>query len=636
MSGGEILSVFSGEFSCFVGSHFWNLQDEISGYLGLEDPSVLAELLDFDLVYSRHEGKKGDDFRPRTIFVGSEGFFGAWARTQEDGDGDDTAGGRGGGENGAEMPTWAGGVSVHRADPVDMHPYVGSLVEDARTGGEGREWRERGGDREGGADTGAGVLNGKGQGGHAEASEGLKQGPDFRFSETVRYFTDFLKAEIRPQSLFPSPKVPGVSGGGREGTLRGGFGFFAQREMMERSEERERLEESMRSLLETSDRPEGLVSVWDLRGPEAACAAVAHSFLFEEVPKAVGMSWGVQGPSETLGGAGEGKEGESENETVDVGAAFALAAVASDRSPSQALTVLSSPGEWGATREGEAFSSGLALDRASKFETSAIAAVCLDCVTLPARLASSRRVAPLSALIDGCVPRHSPLMAPALALPFPRTAVKPSAEDKELLSCPTTLSASLLASRSSGGRGRGRGEWNLPGHLDLSGCAFGKVERFSHPHQWYTSRGLGMDWLGVTAQFMPKGTERLCFNFEGSIPVPLPFPHFFSRRSLLPSGIFKQKIEREAEEEKGDGRQGLQRLSAGALLQSQGPVGGSKEVKRMAEALLKVRKRGLGGRFAELKARFGIEDDDIQEKHEALTETLLFSDEDESEDDFEA
>ena len=247
------MTIQIGGYSCMVGSHFWNLQDELLGYCEKEEYEDLASTIDHEMLFQLSEGRHGElSYRPRTLFV-------------------DLSGGMGGGivsSSSAPPPqsigTWGGKVEVHQADPIPRSDFALQLLsvlsqDDGDSTEEEREARQKALER---------------------AAMALEQDA-WDSADSVRSWTDFLKAQVDAQSAYALPGVwkgindfagfgdgsmlMGGGGGGGGGGLGGGMGGGGGGGFMR--EAKEEMEDRIRVLAEQCDCLQGFqVLADDLKG----------------------------------------------------------------------------------------------------------------------------------------------------------------------------------------------------------------------------------------------------------------------------------------------------------------------------------------------------------------------------------
>lgn len=183
----EIITVQVGGFSNYVGSHFWNFQDELLGLAedGNEDLTFKNTGLDMDVLYRLGETSQGiPSYTPRLLSVDSRGSLGAvrasgslYEKTSL--------------SNASSVLTWGGTVAQYVSQPYEKNEFLQSLEEE-----EDRNTnisRSESSDNQNSTTTQLnGVQNRKQQ--DRARVECLENG--------VQYWTDYSKVQFHPLSLY--------------------------------------------------------------------------------------------------------------------------------------------------------------------------------------------------------------------------------------------------------------------------------------------------------------------------------------------------------------------------------------------------------------------------------------------------
>ncbi|GAB2219510.1 hypothetical protein Droror1_Dr00007146 [Drosera rotundifolia] len=119
----EIVTVQVGSFANFIGSHFWNFQDELLGLASepSNDPLFKNNSLNMDMLYRTGENHEGIlTYTPRLVSVDYQGSLGSLSSR---------------GYNQAPavsstVATWRGTVSTHRTEPHKKNLFLQSLDEE--------------------------------------------------------------------------------------------------------------------------------------------------------------------------------------------------------------------------------------------------------------------------------------------------------------------------------------------------------------------------------------------------------------------------------------------------------------------------------------------------------------------------
>ncbi|XP_076949607.1 uncharacterized protein LOC143622305 isoform X2 [Bidens hawaiensis] len=164
----ELVTFQLGSYANFIGSHFWNFQDELLGLF--EDPEAHLvfknQNLDMDVLYRTGETQQGmPTYTPRLISVDFQGSLGSMSS-------------RGTLYNNNPSPsssvaTWAGNVSTQTSEPHKKNLFLQRLYD------EGQEVSE--------IDKASEISD-------TDVVKSLEDG--------VQYWTDYSKVHYHPQSLF--------------------------------------------------------------------------------------------------------------------------------------------------------------------------------------------------------------------------------------------------------------------------------------------------------------------------------------------------------------------------------------------------------------------------------------------------
>ncbi|KAJ4821873.1 hypothetical protein Tsubulata_026841 [Turnera subulata] len=172
----ELVTVQVGGFANFIGSHFWNFQDELLGLAAdpESDPVYKNQMqhLNMDTLYRSGETQQGIlTYTPRLLSIDSQGSLGCVSSH--------------GGLYNSEayssasttVATWKGGVSTHISEPRKKNVFLQSLYEEEQSNG---------------------MDNGQ--------SDNQRKFQDQDIVESlerdVEYWTDFSKVHYHPQSLY--------------------------------------------------------------------------------------------------------------------------------------------------------------------------------------------------------------------------------------------------------------------------------------------------------------------------------------------------------------------------------------------------------------------------------------------------
>ncbi|KDO79314.1 hypothetical protein CISIN_1g0109571mg, partial [Citrus sinensis] len=121
----EIVTVQVGGFANFIGSHFWNFQDELLGLASdpNNDPVFRNQCLNMDVLYRTGETQQGVlTYTPRLLSVGFQGSLGSMSSRgllyNESSPGP------------SDVVTWSGSVSTHASAPRKKNLFLQRLYEE--------------------------------------------------------------------------------------------------------------------------------------------------------------------------------------------------------------------------------------------------------------------------------------------------------------------------------------------------------------------------------------------------------------------------------------------------------------------------------------------------------------------------
>jgi hypothetical protein len=211
----EIMTIQLGGYSNFLGSHFWNIQEECMSYDDDDDESRENSEVRHDILWRTTR----ETVVPRLMTLDLKSERGALRRRGYLYPDEEPAAAGGAAASVAadiavDMGAWGGQVASYYSEPVAVHPFVQHLLdtdaqeyeeysEEAEVGNEGGGVGagERGGgwDGDDGDEAGEGGAHNEGQ---ADGGEEKKESkPDFVIEdETVRYWSDFLKVSFHPRT----------------------------------------------------------------------------------------------------------------------------------------------------------------------------------------------------------------------------------------------------------------------------------------------------------------------------------------------------------------------------------------------------------------------------------------------------
>ncbi|KAH1157791.1 hypothetical protein GYH30_030158 [Glycine max] len=257
----EIVTVQVGDFANFVGSHFWNFQDELLGLA--EDPFADSffknQDLNMDVLYRTGETQQGiPSYTPRLLSINLRGSLGSMSSrgtlyTEV-------------ASTTLDVVTWTGGVSTQASEPYKRNLFLQSLYEEEENLNMINE------------------IRGSNNGSQSEyedkdITECLENG--------VQFWTDYSKVHYHPRSLY---ELNGVWADVEEfdnyGIGRDSFAWAAQGE---------EISDRLRFFVEECDHIQGFQFVVDDSGGFSAVAAEFLENIVDEYTNIPVLLYAVQG-----------------------------------------------------------------------------------------------------------------------------------------------------------------------------------------------------------------------------------------------------------------------------------------------------------------------------------------------------
>ncbi|KAE8655390.1 Plasma membrane, myosin-like, Tubulin/FtsZ, N-terminal isoform 6 [Hibiscus syriacus] len=172
----EIVTVQVGGFANYIGSHFWNFQDEMLGLAAdpYASPLFKTKSLNMDVLYRTGETHQGTiTYTPRLLSIDFQGSLGSVSSKGTFYSEDSNAS--------SEVVTWVGNVSTHASEPQKRNLFLQSLYQEEQD---------------------APLMNGIHDG--EKASQNEIQDTDIVscLDKGVQFWTDFSKVHYHPQSLY--------------------------------------------------------------------------------------------------------------------------------------------------------------------------------------------------------------------------------------------------------------------------------------------------------------------------------------------------------------------------------------------------------------------------------------------------
>ncbi|KAG0571172.1 hypothetical protein M758_6G207800 [Ceratodon purpureus] len=242
----EVVTVQLGGFANYVGSHFWNFQDEA---LGADEDGLVG--LDMNVLYRVGETRQGiGTYTPRLLAFDLRGSLGAvraagslYERSPQ--------------FESSAVATWNGQTVTHRHEPIPKNDFLKSLDE------ESEGWSQPSVSGSGFQLTNVADTT---HSGNSVPSEETRESSFVQsLDDSVEYWTDYLKAHLHPRSVYELPNT--FHGLTPFDNYSSGQGFFKEQEQLEEVENR------LRFFVEECDHLQGFQFMVDNSGGFAAVAA---------------------------------------------------------------------------------------------------------------------------------------------------------------------------------------------------------------------------------------------------------------------------------------------------------------------------------------------------------------------------
>lgn len=540
----EVVTLQFGRFANHVGSHFWNIQDELAVLDGSDDAEHDAERM---LRGTNPEG--GRECRvPRAVIVDRQGQMGV-------------LGGHGLQFSGPEfrvdshqaattVQTWHGDITVAESEPLDENEFIRSTRSE--------RWAVASGDGEGdtdddGEDDKACEYGGDGDEGQQlqapeeahllvpAAASGV-DGRRFNLQGVVAHWADYLQVDVHPRSLVALPDFAhGYSDFDRHHHGLGLFRAHGGDGDPSALEVGEHLVDCVRRELEACDQPAGLLVLADVDDGFSGLAAGALEAIGDELGRFSTVCYGVgeHAASSAESGASAAK-GPSEEATGNAGGLEALRRRTVNRSCTLAsMTELSSL----YLPAGVAQLSASAFPLIAKpwdipFHSSALLAASLDTLFWPTQVRSGSLRLSLADLAAAATPGIADCRMCALSSALPLDVPSPSAGGAWSVGANLCLVGQGPSLRGPPARSLCVARGCDAGVAGLATRAQGSEEAWSARRVW--------DRFWATPQGM-RGRGSL-LRYDQPIHLPLPFPQFFDR-SLARDGHVRRGATPPAAEE---------------------------------------------------------------------------------------
>ncbi|XWS45308.1 hypothetical protein CRYUN_Cryun15aG0125500 [Craigia yunnanensis] len=172
----EIVTIQVGGFANFIGSHFWNFQDEMLGLAADPngDPLFKTPSLNMDVLYRTGDAQQGTlTYTPRLLSIDFQGSLGSMSSQG-------TLYKKGSNAP-SEVVTWAGNVSTHASEPRKKNLFLQSLYQ---------------------AEQNVPLMDGI-NGGTKDCQNEIQDTDIVNcLDKGVQFWTDFSKVHFHPQSLY--------------------------------------------------------------------------------------------------------------------------------------------------------------------------------------------------------------------------------------------------------------------------------------------------------------------------------------------------------------------------------------------------------------------------------------------------
>ncbi|PON34592.1 Tubulin/FtsZ, GTPase domain containing protein [Parasponia andersonii] len=254
----EIVTLQVGGFANFVGSHFWNFQDELLGLAAdpHSDQAFRNQHINMDVLYRSGQTQRGNvSYTPRLVSVDFQGSLGSMSSRgtlySESSPAE------------SDVLTWAGNVSTYASEPCKKNLFLQRLYEE---------------EQENGVHDGDGFSQREIH--DTDVIESLENG--------VEYWTDFSKVHYHPQSLYE------LSGLWMDAQKFDNYGIG--RDVFLGSLRGEEIGERLRFFVEECDHVQGFQFIVDDSGGFSALAADFLENIADEYTNTPVLLYSVRGP----------------------------------------------------------------------------------------------------------------------------------------------------------------------------------------------------------------------------------------------------------------------------------------------------------------------------------------------------
>lgn len=261
----ELLTVQVGGFANFVGSHFWNFQDELLGLAGDPESDPVfknqSQYLNMDTLYRTGETNQGvQTYTPRLLSIDYQGSLGSMSSRGTLYNESSSAP--------SNVCTWTSNVSTHASEPLKKNLFLQSLYEE-----ELENLR-----------LSKGISNGK----NDNPREIQNQDIVDCLESDVQYWTDFSKVHYHPQSLYE------LNGLWMNNVEFDNYGIG--RDIFSGGLRGEEISERLRFFIEECDHIQGFQFIVDDSGGFSAIAADFLESIADEYTNTPVLLYTVRGP----------------------------------------------------------------------------------------------------------------------------------------------------------------------------------------------------------------------------------------------------------------------------------------------------------------------------------------------------
>ncbi|XP_011002490.1 PREDICTED: protein misato homolog 1 [Populus euphratica] len=261
----ELVTVQVGGFANFVGSHFWNFQDELLGLAGDPDSDPVfknqSQYLNMDTLYRTGETNQGvQTYTPRLLSIDYQGSLGSMSSRGTLYNESSSAP--------SNVCMWTSNVSTHASEPLKKNLFLQSLYEE-----ELENLR-----------LSQGISNGK----NDNPREIQNQDIVDCLESDVQYWTDFSKVHYHPQSLYE------LNGLWMNNVEFDNYGIG--RDIFSGGLRGEEISERLRFFIEECDHIQGFQFIVDDSGGFSAIAADFLESIADEYTNTPVLLYTVRGP----------------------------------------------------------------------------------------------------------------------------------------------------------------------------------------------------------------------------------------------------------------------------------------------------------------------------------------------------